>query len=339
MRSADPPAGRAGRRGASRDASAAGSRRVDLELPGGAADAGGEAHRCGWAATDDPVPGDPVWPTPAPPSRRSAGAAGRRGLDRAAGGVRHPARRRAGGPPPGRGGGAPRRLRGAAPAPTSTARASTTRAAGTASSAGCRAAPGPWSSATRRSPPPVPRWRGPTPCWARPRGPSGPVRHRDARGRAAAVDHVGHAQLDAAVVGRLVRGEQPDRVVAVVVRAAEGRQQPLEARAGGARSRGARRPRRPRGAPRAGCRRRGPGSGRRARGRSRRAPWAPPAGSPGRDRRRRGSRMGTRTARADARQGCTRRTSVARAAGPHPRGRTRGADDARRAHPAARCAG
>ena len=40
----------------------AGSRRVDLELPGGRRMRVSEVRE-GWAATDDPVPGDPVWPT------------------------------------------------------------------------------------------------------------------------------------------------------------------------------------------------------------------------------------------------------------------------------------
>lgn len=40
----------------------AGSRRVNLELPGGRRMRVSEV-RGGWAATDDPVPGDPVWPT------------------------------------------------------------------------------------------------------------------------------------------------------------------------------------------------------------------------------------------------------------------------------------
>ena len=44
-----------------RDASVAGSRRVDLELPDGARVRVAEVLG-GWAAGDDPVAGDPVWP-------------------------------------------------------------------------------------------------------------------------------------------------------------------------------------------------------------------------------------------------------------------------------------
>jgi hypothetical protein len=45
-----------------RDASVAGSRRVELELPGGARVRVAEVLG-GWAASDDPVAGDPVWPS------------------------------------------------------------------------------------------------------------------------------------------------------------------------------------------------------------------------------------------------------------------------------------
>jgi hypothetical protein len=45
-----------------RDASVPGSRRVELELPDGARVRVAECHQ-GWAATDDPLAGDPVWPT------------------------------------------------------------------------------------------------------------------------------------------------------------------------------------------------------------------------------------------------------------------------------------
>ncbi len=44
-----------------RDASVAGSRRVELELPGGARVRVTEVLG-GWAASDDPVAGDPAWP-------------------------------------------------------------------------------------------------------------------------------------------------------------------------------------------------------------------------------------------------------------------------------------
>ena len=44
-----------------RDDSVPGSRRVELELPGGARARVAEVRE-GWAATDDPVAGDPVWP-------------------------------------------------------------------------------------------------------------------------------------------------------------------------------------------------------------------------------------------------------------------------------------
>jgi hypothetical protein len=45
-----------------RDASVPGSRRVDLELPGGQSLRVAE-HVHGWAATDDPVAADALWPT------------------------------------------------------------------------------------------------------------------------------------------------------------------------------------------------------------------------------------------------------------------------------------
>ncbi len=45
-----------------RDDSVPGSRRVNVELPGGARLRLAEV-RDGWAMTDDPVAGDPVWPT------------------------------------------------------------------------------------------------------------------------------------------------------------------------------------------------------------------------------------------------------------------------------------
>jgi len=44
-----------------RDASVPGSRRLELELPGGARVRVAEVQQ-GWAATDDPAAGDPVWP-------------------------------------------------------------------------------------------------------------------------------------------------------------------------------------------------------------------------------------------------------------------------------------
>ncbi len=44
-----------------RDASVPGSRRLDLELPGGARVRVAEVLQ-GWAASDDPAAGDPVWP-------------------------------------------------------------------------------------------------------------------------------------------------------------------------------------------------------------------------------------------------------------------------------------
>lgn len=44
-----------------RDRSVPGSRRIDLELPGGRLLRLSEG-RHGWAATDDPVAGDPLWP-------------------------------------------------------------------------------------------------------------------------------------------------------------------------------------------------------------------------------------------------------------------------------------
>ena len=48
-----------------RDASVPGSRRLELELPDGARVRVAEVHQ-GWAATDDPVRGDPVWPALGP---------------------------------------------------------------------------------------------------------------------------------------------------------------------------------------------------------------------------------------------------------------------------------
>jgi hypothetical protein len=45
-----------------RDDSVPGSRRVELELPGGGRVRLAEV-RDGWAMSDDPVAGDPVWPT------------------------------------------------------------------------------------------------------------------------------------------------------------------------------------------------------------------------------------------------------------------------------------
>jgi hypothetical protein len=47
---------------AARDVSVAGSRRLDLELPGGATVRVAEVLG-GWAAREDPVAGDPVWPS------------------------------------------------------------------------------------------------------------------------------------------------------------------------------------------------------------------------------------------------------------------------------------
>jgi hypothetical protein len=44
-----------------RDVSVPGSRRIELELPGGDRVRVAEV-RPGWAATDDPVAGDPLWP-------------------------------------------------------------------------------------------------------------------------------------------------------------------------------------------------------------------------------------------------------------------------------------
>jgi hypothetical protein len=45
-----------------RDDSVPGSRRLDLELPGGARVRVAEVRE-GWAMSDDPVAGDPVWPS------------------------------------------------------------------------------------------------------------------------------------------------------------------------------------------------------------------------------------------------------------------------------------
>lgn len=44
------------------DASVPGSRRIELELPGGERVRVAEGLH-GWAASDDPAPGDPIWPS------------------------------------------------------------------------------------------------------------------------------------------------------------------------------------------------------------------------------------------------------------------------------------